>query len=156
MRNRAWWYVGAMIVIAPGRRGRLRTSLAKGTLEYKCVFASNVQSKRKWKNRLAMISEPRHGNWWPSIGKTLMETLWVGQPTISNVPDRRNCSFRANSNVNCVHIVEMCYNPHRRLRRISWRAAQSRNMRGRCREETGGNETRNESLIRCSGSYSGC
>ena len=47
MRNRAWWYVGAMIVIvllvgAWTTRGQ---ASPKVLWEYKCVFANNVQGK---------------------------------------------------------------------------------------------------------------
>jgi hypothetical protein len=46
MPNRAWWYVGAMIVIAllVGAWTTRGQASPKVLWEYKCVFANNVQS----------------------------------------------------------------------------------------------------------------
>ena len=47
MRNRAWWYVGAVIVIAliVGAWTTRGQASQKVVWEYKCVFVSNIHSK---------------------------------------------------------------------------------------------------------------
>jgi hypothetical protein len=107
MRNRTWWYVGAMIVIAllVGAWTTRGQASPKVLWEYKCVFALNVPNKPEME-KPSLNDLGAEG--WELVAvdrETVTEAVLARQPTTSNVPDSRDCSFHTISNATCVHIV---------------------------------------------------